>query len=63
MTRILMTKTYRGHTMELTREGQFFVEIKDEGGLHFAKTEGCRTPDYAFTEARKIIDNEDRRRR
>jgi hypothetical protein len=55
---ILKTETYRGHTLELTRQGRFFVEIKDEDGLHLATTDGCHTPAFAFDEARKIIDNQ-----
>jgi hypothetical protein len=54
---ILKTETYRGYAMELTRQGRFYVEIKDGDGLHLAKTSGD-TPEEAFAAARLIIDNQ-----
>jgi hypothetical protein len=54
---ILKSETYNFHRLHLTRQGGFIVTVYDEDGLRLAATEVCQTPDQAFTEGRKIVDN------
>jgi hypothetical protein len=54
---ILQSKTYHFHRLELTRQAGFIVTIYDEDGLRLAATRPLATPDAAFAEARKIVDN------
>ncbi len=49
--------TYHFHRLDLTRQGGFIVTVYDEDGLRLAETARCATPDQAFTEDRKIVDN------
>ncbi len=54
---ILKSVTYNFHRLDLTRQGGFIVTVYDEDGLRLAETVVCWTPDQAFTEGRKIVDN------
>jgi hypothetical protein len=55
---ILKSETYHFHRLLLTRPAGFIVAIYDEDGLRLATTGPFVTPAEAFTEARKIVDNE-----
>ncbi len=54
---ILKSETYHFHRLDLTRQAGFIVTIYDEDGLRLAATSPFATPDEAFREARKIVDN------
>ncbi len=54
---ILQSKAYNFHRLDLTRQAGFIVTVYDEDGLRLAATEVCWTPDQAFAEGRKIVDN------
>jgi hypothetical protein len=54
---ILKSETYHFHRLDLTRQAGFIVTIYDEDGLRLAETLPCLTPNEAFAEARKIVDN------
>ncbi len=54
---ILKSETYNFHRLDLTRQGGFIVTVYDEDGLRLAETERCATPNQAFMEGRKIVDN------
>ena len=54
---ILQSKTYHFHRLELTRQAGFIVTIYDEDGLRLAAPSPLATPDAAFAEARKIVNN------
>ncbi len=54
---ILQSKAYNFHRLDLTRQAGFIVTVYDEDGLRLAETVVCWTPDQAFAEGRKIVDN------
>jgi hypothetical protein len=54
---ILKSETYHFHRLDLTRQAGFIVTIYDEHGLRLAATPPLPTPEQAFAEARKIVDN------
>jgi hypothetical protein len=54
---ILKSETYHFHRLDLTRQAGFVVTIYDEDGMRLAVTAPLPTPQEAFTEARKIVDN------
>ncbi len=54
---ILKSETYHFHRLDLTRQAGFIVTVHDEDGLRLAATEPQPTPETAFSEARKIVDN------
>ncbi len=54
---ILQSVTYHFHRLDLTRQAGFIVTIYDEDGLRLAVTPPQPTPNAAFSEARKIVDN------
>jgi hypothetical protein len=54
---ILKSETYHFHRLDLTRQSGFIVTIYDEDGLRLAATVPLATPQEAFSEARKIVDN------
>jgi len=54
---ILKSETYHFHRLDLTRQGGFIVTIYDEDGMRLAVTASLATPQQAFSEARKIVDN------
>src|SRR5262249_1034085 len=55
---ILKSQTYHFHRLDLTHQAGFFiVTIYDEDGLRLAPTPPLPTPEQAFVEARKIVDN------
>jgi hypothetical protein len=54
---ILKSETYRFHRLDLTRQAGFIATVYDEGGLRLAATPPFPTPEQAFAEARKIVDN------
>ncbi len=54
---ILKSETYHFHRLDLTRQAGFVVTIYDEDGLRLAATLPLPTPDEAFSEARRIVDN------
>jgi len=54
---ILKSENYNFHRLDLTRQNGFIVTVYDEDGLRLAETEVCWTPDQAFSQGRKIVDN------
>ena len=54
---ILKSETYHFHRLDLTRQAGFIVTVHDEDGLKLAATPSFATPEQAFAEARKIVDN------
>lgn len=54
---ILRSETYHFHRLDLTRQGGFIVTVYDEDGMRLATTAPVATPQEAFSEARKIVDN------
>jgi hypothetical protein len=54
---ILKSETYHFHRLDLTRQAGFIVTVYDEDGLRLAATTPLPTPEQAFAEARKIVDN------
>ncbi len=54
---ILKSVTYHFHRLDLTRQAGFVVTVYDEDWLRLAATPPLPTPDAAFGEARKIVDN------
>jgi len=44
-------------SLDLTRQAGFVVTVYDEDGLRLAATPPLSTPEQAFVEARKIVDN------
>ena len=54
---ILKSETYHVHRLDLTRQAGFIVTVYDEDGLRLAATTPLPTPEQAFAEARKIVDN------
>lgn len=54
---ILKSEVYNFHRFDLTRQAGFIVTIYDEDGLRLAATPPFPTPEQAFAEARKIVDN------
>jgi hypothetical protein len=54
---ILKSETYHFHRFDLTRQAGFIVIVYDEDGLKLAATSPFATPEQAFAEARKIVDN------
>ena len=54
---ILKSETYHFHRLDLTRQIGFIVTIYDEDGMRLAATAPLATPQQAFSEARKIVDN------
>ncbi|MGE5165895.1 MAG: hypothetical protein ACM3IH_17975 [Sphingobacteriales bacterium] len=53
---ILKSEIYNFHRLDLTRQAGFIVTVYDEDGLRLAATP-FPTPEQAFAEARKIVDN------
>ena len=43
--------------LDLTRQAGFVATVYDEDGLRLAATPPFATPEQAFAEARKIVDN------
>ncbi len=56
---ILKSETYHFHRLDLTRQAGFVVTVYDEDGLRLGATPPLPTPDDAFREARKIVDNKE----
>ena len=54
---ILKSETYRFHRLDLTRQAGFIATVYEEDGLRLAATPPFPTPEQAFAEARKIVDN------
>jgi hypothetical protein len=54
---ILKSEIYHFHRLDLTRQAGFIVAVYDEDGLRLAATAALPTPEQAFAEARKIVDN------
>ena len=54
---ILKSETYHFHRLDLTRQAGFIATIYDEDGLRLAATPPFPTPEQAFAEARRIVDN------
>jgi hypothetical protein len=54
---ILKSEIYNFHRLDLTRQAGFVVTIYDEDGIRLVATPPLPTPDEAFREARKIVDN------
>ncbi len=54
---ILKSESYHFHRLDLTRQAGFVVTIYDEDVLRLAATPPLPTPDAAFGEARKSVDN------
>jgi hypothetical protein len=54
---ILKSETYHFHRLDLTRQAGFIVTVYDEDGLKLAATPPLPTPEQAFVEARKIVNN------
>ena len=54
---ILKSEIYKFHRLDLTRRAGFIATVYDEDGLRLAATPPLPTPEQAFAEARKIVDN------
>jgi methylmalonyl-CoA mutase cobalamin-binding subunit len=54
---ILKSETYHFHRLDLTRQAGFIARVYDAAGLRLAATPPFPTPEQAFAEARKIVDN------
>ena len=54
---ILKSETNHFHRLDLTRRAGFIATVYDEDGLRLAATPPLPTPEQAFAEARKIVDN------
>ena len=54
---ILKSETYHFHRLDLTRRAGFIATVYDEDGLRLATTPPFPTPEQAFAETRKIVDN------
>jgi hypothetical protein len=54
---ILKSEIYHFHRLDLTRQAGFIVTVYDEDGLRLAATAPLATPEQAFAEAKKIVDN------
>jgi hypothetical protein len=54
---ILKSETYHFHRLDLTRQAGFIVIVYDEDGLKLTATPPFATPEQAFAEARKVVDN------
>jgi hypothetical protein len=54
---ILKSETYHFHRLDLTRQAGFIATVYDEDGIRLAATTSFPTPEQAFAEALKIVDN------
>ena len=54
---ILKSETYHFHRLDPTRQAGFIATVYDEDRLRLAATPPFPTPEQAFAEARKIVDN------
>ncbi len=54
---ILESETYNFHRLDLTRQNGFVVTVYNEDGMRLATTDPCSTPNDAFAEGRKIVDD------
>ena len=54
---ILKSDIYNFHRLGLTRQAGFIATIYDEDGLRLAATPPFPTPEQAYAEARKVVDN------